>query len=63
MTPSSLSLTLDPKSVKFAFTSTYMASESVLEQQRKLHEERERLEDALVKERILKKPTVRGNSN
>ena len=36
-----------------------MASESVLEQQRKLHEERERLEDALVKERILKKPTVR----
>ena len=32
--------------------------ESVLEQQRKLHEERERLEDALVKERLLKKPTV-----
>lgn len=36
-----------------------MATEGVLEQQRKLHEERERLEDALVKERILKKPTVR----
>jgi hypothetical protein len=35
-----------------------MATESVLEQQRKLHEERERLEDALVKERMLKKPTV-----
>ena len=35
-----------------------MATESVLEQQRKLHEERERLEDALVKERILKKPSV-----
>ena len=36
-----------------------MAAESVLEQQRKLHEERERLEDALVKERALKKPSVR----
>ena len=35
-----------------------MAAESVLEQQRKLHEERERLEDALVKEMVLKKPTV-----
>ncbi len=35
-----------------------MAAESVLEQQRKLHEERERLEDALVKERLLKKPSV-----
>lgn len=35
-----------------------MATEGVLEHQRKLHEERERLEDALVKEKILKKPTV-----
>ena len=35
-----------------------MAAESVLEHQRKLHEERERLEDALVKEKSLKKPTV-----
>ena len=35
-----------------------MAMDNVIEQQRELHEERERLEDALVKERILKKPTV-----
>lgn len=40
-----------------------MATEGVLEQQRKLHEERERLEDALVKERILKKPTVKDQIN
>lgn len=32
--------------------------ESVIEQQRKLHEERERLEDAIVKEKTLKKATV-----
>lgn len=32
--------------------------ETVLEQQRKLFEERERIEDALVKERLLKKNTV-----
>jgi hypothetical protein len=32
--------------------------ESVIEQQRKLHEERERLEDAIVKEKALKKATV-----
>lgn len=40
-----------------------MAAESVLEQQRKLHEERERLEDALVKEMVLKKPTVKDQIN
>ncbi len=34
--------------------------ESVLEQQRKLLEERERVEDALVKEKMLKKATVSG---
>lgn len=34
--------------------------ESVLERQRKLHEERERLEDALVKERVIKKTSVSG---
>ena len=32
--------------------------DSILEDQRKLHEERERLEDALVKEKMLKKTTV-----
>ena len=32
--------------------------ESVLEEQRRIHEEKERLEDALVKENILKKTTV-----
>ena len=32
--------------------------ESVIEQQRKLHEERERLEDAIVKEKTLRKATV-----
>ncbi len=32
--------------------------ESVLEQQRKFLEERERVEDALVKEKMLKKPAV-----
>ena len=32
--------------------------DSVLEEQRKLHEERERIEDALVKEKMLKKSTV-----
>ena len=32
--------------------------ESVLEHQRKLHEEKERIEDALVKERVLKKASV-----
>ena len=32
--------------------------ESVIEQQRKLHEERERIEDAVVKEKTLKKATV-----
>lgn len=40
-----------------------MAAESVLEQQRKLHEERERLEDALVKERLLKKPSMKDQIN
>ena len=35
-----------------------IAMESIIEQQRKLHEERERLEDAIVKERALKKATV-----
>ena len=33
--------------------------DTVLEQQRRLHEERERVEDALMKEMILKKNTVR----
>ena len=33
--------------------------ESILEQQRKLHEERERVEDAVVKEKALKKASVR----
>lgn len=33
--------------------------DNVLEQQRKLHEERERLEDAVSKESLLKKGTVR----
>ncbi|XP_003383664.1 PREDICTED: splicing factor 3A subunit 3-like [Amphimedon queenslandica] len=37
--------------------------ESILEDQRKLHEERERLEDALVKEKMLKKTTVREKIN
>ncbi len=32
--------------------------DSIIEHQRKLHEERERVEDALVKERALKKPSV-----
>ena len=32
--------------------------ESILEEQRKLHEERERLEEAMVKEKILKKNSV-----
>ena len=32
--------------------------DNVLEQQRKLHEERERLEDAVAKESLLKKATV-----
>ena len=32
--------------------------DNVLEQQRKLHEERERLEDAVAKEFLLKKGTV-----
>ena len=32
--------------------------DNVLEQQRKLHEERERLEDAVAKESLLKKGTV-----
>ena len=32
--------------------------ESVIEQQRKLHEERERVEDAIVKEKALKKASV-----
>ena len=32
--------------------------DTVLEQQRRLHEERERVEDALMKEMILKKNTV-----
>ena len=32
--------------------------ESVLEQQRRLHEERERVEDALMKERMMKKSSV-----
>lgn len=32
--------------------------DNVLEQQRKLHEERERLEDAVSKESLLKKATV-----
>ena len=32
--------------------------DSILEDQRKLHEERERLEDALVKEKMLKMTTV-----
>lgn len=32
--------------------------DNVLEQQRKLHEERERLEDAISKESLLKKATV-----
>ena len=35
-----------------------ISMESVIEQQRKLHEERERLEDAIVKEKTLKKATV-----
>ena len=33
--------------------------DTVLEQQRRLHEERERVEDALMKEMILKKNSVR----
>ena len=33
--------------------------ESVIEDQRKMFEEKERLEDSLVKEKILKKITVR----
>ena len=33
---------------------------SVLEQQRRLHEERERIEDAILKELLLKKASVRG---
>ena len=33
--------------------------DTVIEQQRKLLEERERVEDALVKEKMLKKPNVR----
>lgn len=37
--------------------------DTVLEEQRKLHEERERVEDALVKERMLKKTTVRDQIN
>ena len=32
--------------------------DNVLEQQRKLHEERERLEDAIAKESLIKKATV-----
>ena len=32
--------------------------DTVLEQQRRLHEERERVEDALMKERMLKKSNV-----
>ena len=36
--------------------------DTVLEQQRRLHEERERVEDALMKEMILKKNTVRTSS-
>jgi len=35
--------------------------DNVLEQQRKLHEERERLEDAIAKESLLKKGTVRDH--
>ena len=37
--------------------------EGVLEQQRKLHEERERLEDAIVKEKALKKSFVSSKSD
>jgi len=37
-------------------------SDSIIEQQRKLHEERERIEDALVKERALKKNSVSCDS-
>ena len=37
--------------------------DNVLEQQRKLHEERERLEDAIAKESLLKKATVRDQYN
>ena len=36
--------------------------DTVLEQQRRLHEERERVEDALMKEMILKKNSVRTSS-
>ena len=36
--------------------------ESVIEQQRKLHEERERVEDSIVREMILKKSTVLVNT-
>ncbi|XP_065911893.1 splicing factor 3A subunit 3-like [Dysidea avara] len=37
--------------------------DNVLEQQRKLHEERERLEDAIAKESLLKKATLRDQIN
>jgi len=37
--------------------------DTVLEQQRRLHEERERVEDALMKERMLKKSNVRDQIN
>ena len=37
--------------------------DNVLEQQRKLHEERERLEDAVAKESLLKKGTVSTNNH
>ena len=36
---------------------------SVLEQQRRLHEERERIEDAILKELLLKKTSVRDAIN
>lgn len=37
--------------------------ETLLEQQRRYHEERERLEDAMTQEKLLKKPTVRDRIN
>ena len=42
-------------------THVVSAMDTVIEQQRKLLEERERVEDALVKEKMLKKPNVRSS--
>ena len=42
-------------------TNLLLTMDTVIEQQRKLLEERERVEDALVKEKMLKKASVSGN--